>query len=73
MSQLQVKDLKNLTLQDVGRTLSDGQSVQGQVRNTKKGLANAPGLPAISVDFRLIYRLQESSTSSIWDPGPNPR
>ena len=56
MSQLQVKDLKNLTLQDVGRTLSDGQSVQGQVRKTKKGLANAPGLPPMSVDFRLIYR-----------------
>lgn len=56
MSQLQVKDLKNLTLQDVGRTLSDGQSVQGQIRGTKKGLSNSSGLPALSVDFRLIYR-----------------
>ena len=56
MKQLQMKDLLALTSMDAGRHISDGQSVQGEIRLLK---ANAGGtnIPSpISVHFKLIYR-----------------
>lgn len=56
MSQLQLKDLSALTKKDIGRHISDGQSVQGEVRLLKEASSGSANRPPISVHFKLTYR-----------------
>lgn len=56
MSQLQLKDLSALTKKDIGRHISDGQSVQGEVRLLKEVSGGSTNRPPISVHFKLTYR-----------------
>ena len=56
MSQLQLKDLSALTQKDIGSHISDGQSVQGEVRLLKESGNGTANRPPISVHFKLIYR-----------------
>ena len=56
MGQLQLKELLALSKEDVGRILSDGQSVQGEVRSLKAVVSDTKGTPTVSVNFRLLYR-----------------
>lgn len=56
MSQLQLRDLSTLTKKDIGRHISDGQSVQGEVRLLKEASGGSANRPPISVHFKLTYR-----------------
>lgn len=56
MTKLQLKDLCALTKKDIGNYISDGQSVQGEVRLLKDSPDSSANRPLISVHFKLIYR-----------------
>ena len=56
MSQLQLKDLFALTKKDIGSHISDGQSVQGEVRLLKDSADSSANRPPVSVHFKLLYR-----------------